>query len=211
MLEKYFSVIGDAWKMNPITNIYLTTDIANCDDPAFKRTWGGLTQESRMKDKIKPITGSFFKDDVLICLERGASSWTDTFVSKSKDGGFQCQADLVACLDERVDQTVCVARADLETLCPITNVKIINKADYKKELYMDYTEAEVHSGEHLSWQLLYSRTYAGLPIERFDLTQERPCSLDSTFQVKEKPIFQFGWIQDKFDTHCHYDRLDSLI
>ena len=43
MLEKYFSVIGDAWKMNPITNIYLTTDIANCDDPAFKRTWGGLT------------------------------------------------------------------------------------------------------------------------------------------------------------------------
>ena len=100
-----------------------------------------------MKHNIEPITGSFFKDDVLICLERGASSWTDTFVNKNADGRFECPADLVACMDERVDQTVCVAQADLELLCPITDVKVINKADFKKELYMDFTETEMHSGE----------------------------------------------------------------
>ena len=132
-------------------------------------------------------------------------------MSKSSDGRFECEADFVACMDEIVDQTICVARADLETQCPITDVKIINKADYKKELYIDYTEAEVHSGEHLSWQLLYSKTYAGLPIERFDLTQERPCSLDSTFQVPANQIENRYNVRDKIATHCHYDHLDSLI
>lgn len=183
MLEKYFPVIVDAWKMHPITNIYLTTDIANCDNPAYQRTFSFRDSISGF---ITRTTGSFFKNDVLICLERGTASWTDTFVTRGADGRFECQADFVPCVGTGLDQTVCVAQEDLQKLCPITDVKVINKADYKKELYPDYTEAEVRSGEqHLSWQLLYSRTYVGLPIERFDLTQERPCSLDSTFQVSD--------------------------
>lgn len=175
-----------------ITGIYLNTSNKDCTNPAYVRTWAGTEEYSNYKndkgikdivDETGPIVGSVYKDGVFICLERGSASWSDTFVSTNDDQGYDCPPNKVPCIAGSVfEQTVCVAPDALDKNCPITDVKIVNKVDFDDDLYKDYTKAEFRSDEDdLSWWLLYSRTYAGPPIERFDLTQQRPCSLDGTF------------------------------
>jgi len=56
--------------------------------------------------------------------------------------------------------------------------------------------------------LLYSKTFASLPISRFELTEEMPCTLDDTF-IRSTPSnqnLQFG--NDKFATECPVAPLD---
>ena len=75
-----------------ITGMYLSTDVTDCTEFAFERTWAGTSEFSSNSDgsstrnvvmnrATEPITGIVFKDGVFICLERGPSSWKDKFVS----------------------------------------------------------------------------------------------------------------------------------
>lgn len=114
---------------------------------------------------------------------------------------------MIPCSEDAAE-TICVAPDTIERECPVTDVKIINKSDFDKELYKEYTRAEVNSGDDLSWMLLYSKTFASLPISRFELTEEAPCTLDDTFVRSQSSNQNLNFAKDKFATKCPIAPLD---
>ena len=163
MIENYLSMVTEEWDQNMITSIYLTTGRGGCEQPAFTRTWAGTDdytytytttsvsssrgierkKRRRTQDATPPITGSFFKDQMTICLMKGTQSWSDAFASTGKSSETaNCAEGLVACA-EGAKQTICVSPDKVETECPITDVRLVYDRDFDAEQLKDYKKAEV--------------------------------------------------------------------
>lgn len=138
-----------------ITGLYLTH--GDCEDAAFERTWHG-TQEyfledysgkgsskrkrkrKKKADAIEAITVSTFKDGVSICLKRGELTFSESGVVKNATSGFNCPRGSEPCSKE-ASVTICLEPLRHETECPITDVKLLQREDYSKELYPLYSVA----------------------------------------------------------------------
>lgn len=74
--------------------------------------------------------------------------------------------------------------------------------------YEDYTIAD--GSDDLSWYLLFSRKSAKLPLVKFSLTEELPCTMDGTFQVKTDVIREnfLERTKDPYMKKCplHFDK-----
>lgn len=150
-------MVTEEWDQNMIVGIYLTSDSTECEQPAFERTWAGTSRyeyrepmggSRRGKGKEKqratpPITASIFKDEMTICLIRGAQSWSDAFTKTGKS--FQnanCADGLVPCAKGAM-QTLCVNPEKVETDCPITDVRLVYDKDFNAEQLKDYKKAKI--------------------------------------------------------------------
>ena len=112
-----------------------------------------------------------FADNTAICVTRSTEK-----LHIPADG--DCPQGLVKCQNTSV--TMCHTPGD-DSTCPVTDVKIVLKADYSASAYPGYTIAEAPNG--LNWLMLFSRTSGDLPVTRFELTEEKPCSLSDTYKV----------------------------
>ena len=124
---------------------------------------------TRIHEEIQARFSNLFADDTAICISRSSERWHDIGASSCPQGTVQCSP---------TDLTLCVKPGEEET-CPITDIKIVNKADYSGSDYPGYTIADAPSS--LSWLLLVSRSSGHYPIARFKLTEEKPCSIDEAY------------------------------
>ena len=200
-----------------------------CPNHLFKRTFSGVsysftkkktTGKKKNKSTIStvqvrqnPISGSHFADSVKLCAVQRKKSFLDTYIGVGKGKNLSCGDSLVPCSKE-ASQTICVDPADYESECPITDVKIVLNEDYDAEQLKGYTKAEISGGgDDLTWALYYSKSYPGLPISTFRLTQNVPCSVDKTYITTDsKNIEKSKWISnDKFSLKCAAHDIDSEI
>ena len=100
--------------------------------------------------------------------------------------------------------TICVEEGSKARLCPITDVKLVSKADYVAEQYAGYQVAD--SPNSIDWLLIYSRSSDNLPLARFELTEEAPCPISKYFQVKTATVDENieGRTRDPFYAACKY-------
>ena len=98
-----------------------------------------------------------------------------------------------------------------ENECPITDIKLVSAASYVESEHPGYTAAEHPSG--LDWLLIFSRTSGHLPISRFELTEEEPCSIGSAYQVKSDPSLEniYERTRDPFFTDCPLQPLEGSL
>ena len=110
----------------------------------------------------------------------------------------------------RADVTICVDPTQ-EQKCPVTDVRLVKKKNFTRADYPGFTLAEAPSD--LPWHLLYSTDSGHLPLARFELTEEQPCSLDSTIQVtssvKNENIK--GRTRDRYRGNCRNQPLDGEL
>ena len=107
--------------------------------------------------------------------------------------------------------TMCVEPERVKKDCPITDIMLVDKNEYLVDKYEGYSIAD--GAEELSWYLLYSQNTAYLPLTNFNLTEEQPCTLDDTLQVKSdvsKENF-YERTRDNYRESCpqHYDKFLS--
>ena len=105
---------------------------------------------------------------------------------------------MVICVDSTMNQK-----------CPITDIKLVEKSEFLAEQYPNYTVAD--GPEDLSWNLLYSTDSGDLPISQLKMTEERPCSLDNTQQVKTSVTRENmkGRTRDSYKRNCRRQPLDG--
>jgi hypothetical protein len=89
-------------------------------------------------------------------LERGATSWLESFAKNVKSKGEDCDAGLIPCA-EGAAQTFCVLPEEAATKCPITDVRLVKNSDFDAQKLVDYERAEIRPEVNLDWGLYYSR------------------------------------------------------
>ena len=88
---------------------------------------------------------------------------------------------------------------------------IVSKDDFDAQSYPEFIIAD--APDNLPWHLIYSRSDSYAPISRFELTEERPCSLSSYYQVSSNPGLEniSGRTKDPYSLECPFQPLDGAI
>lgn len=106
--------------------------------------------------------------------------------------------------------TTC-ARPELKHLdCPITDIRLVRKADYNAQDHASYDIAD--APEDLDWYLLQSRTAEDfLPLATFHLSEFEPCSLDDSFTSDHAGTENHGRTRDPYFDRCPLQPLESQL
>ena len=152
-------------------------------------------------------TSSIFKDNVRICKEVLSEPYSKLAAFKDFTDQHSCPEDMEPC-NSKAHVTTC-ARPELKHLdCPITDIRLVRKADYNAQDHASYDIAD--APEDLDWYLLQSRTAEDfLPLATFHLSEFEPCSLDDSFSSDNAGTENHGRTRDPYFDRCPLQPLES--
>ena len=117
-----------------------------------------------------------------ICLgQSSADAYSYNSIAKVDLDTGKCPEPFLPCSElTSTKNTVCVRSGEKPHLCPITDVKIIEKAnlaEFESTGQAKYERAPEPAGADLNWTLLFSKEFDSAPISEFELDVTPSCIL----------------------------------